>query len=311
MNTRYLFGTASGLGLARTWAPDEEGGGGGETVPAAGEAPPGAEPPGGDGGEGGSDTVDAGGSETVQAGADTTPAAGEAPPPPKRTPWQQKRIDALTAQARTAEEGRASAERERDEARQRAERYEALYGADTLAAGSGDPPPAVPPAAGGRVYTQAEFQAESARQANIARLSEKCETLFDAGAKVHGVEWTNRVTEAAKNFGAELQRRTDFWEAITKLPNGAEVYHTLAGDLDHLDEVLRMQPVELGMELARLSTSAAAPPRSPPVSRVPAPIDPLQGNGGGTEEALDKMPIGDYVAAREKQRAERRKERGW
>jgi hypothetical protein len=120
-----------------------------------------------------------------------------------------------------------------------------------------------------------------------------------------------RVEQVGQAFASELSQRADFWTAITSLPNGADVYHELGGDLDHFAAVLEMQPVQLGMELARLSDKMAARPRGPVISKVPPPIDPL--NGGGAQEETDpaKMPMSDYAKDYERRRMQRAQERGY
>lgn len=293
MRTRLFQGAA----MAPLMAPEDESGG---AAPAAQDTTP----------AGGADSEPAAGGEDSQEGGGADSLAGgdgdgdPAPPPPKpRVPWQNKRIDALTATAREAQEAREAAERRAADAEARAASYEALYGRPEGAPAAPAAPAAADPP-GERRYTQSELQAEAARIAAANVLNQRCENLFDEGAKAHGKTWTERVNAAAQAFGADLQKRPDVFEAITALPNGPDVYHELAGDLDHMAEVLSMGPVQLGMELARISARVGAKSKGPKVSSAPAPIDPIDGNGGG-ETPLDKLPMEDYVKQREQQRAAR------
>lgn len=278
--------------------------GGGGAPAAAAEGDPPAELPAGDAGA-------AGGSEDPpEGGAAASEDGGEETPPPKsRTPWQVKRIDTLTAEKRAAEEARVAAEAQTADALARIAAYEALYGKQ-----DGTPPAAAPAAeagAGGdapRVYTQAEVQAEAQRIASLQSLNDKCDVLFKDGTAKHGKDWTARIEAAGKAFGADLSNRVDFFQAITKLPNAVDVYHQLSGDLDHFAEVLSMGPVDLGMELASLSTKAATKPKAPAVSKVPAPIDPVGQGGGGAETKPENQTMSDYARGW-KSPAERKAER--
>lgn len=275
----------------------------------AGGAPPAADPPAGaEGGDPPEPVAGEGGDGGAGAGGE---GAGDDPPSPKpqRTPWQAKRIDALTAQAKTAQEEADRLRRENEQAQQQIAAYKALYG-DNAAPPPGAAPAPAAAAGGDRTYTQAEVQAEAQRLARLNTLNQKCETLFDQGAKTHAASWNDRVNQAGQAFGRELLNRDDFFEALTDLPNAVEVYHELAGDLDHMSEVLAMTPIKLGKELANMSNKLAAKPKAPPVSKAPTPIEPIDGAGAGASDDLAKMSMTDYAKVRERQREERFKERG-
>lgn len=225
-------------------------------------------------------------------------AAEEEPPKPPRIPWHQRRIDQLTAQNKTAQEETAVARKEAEDAKQRAAAYEALYGKP-------EGEPAAPAADGERRYTQSELQQEAQRIASLNVLNQKCETLFETGSKTHGAEWNKRIEQAGLAFKSELSVRPDFFDAVTGLANGADVYHALTGDLDQLDDVLHMSPVQMGMHLANLSTKLATKPKGPAISKAPDPIDPIEGAASAKEVDLAKAGMDDYVRIREKQREER------
>lgn len=282
-------------------------GAGAAPTPAAGDPPPapGGAGEGGEGGDGGAAPPPAAGAE---GGAGDPPPAPE--PKPARIPWQNRRIDQLTARVSQAEERNAELEREAQAARERAAAYEALYGrAEDPPAGGAPPPPpaggAAPPTSptGERLYTKTELEAEAARVANVNRLNERIEGVFNAGATAHGKAWTERVNAAGAAFGTDLQKRPDLFEALTALPNPEAVYFQLAGDLDHFADVLAMPPIQLGMELARLSVAAGGTVKPQRLSNAPAPITPVEGNGGGGgggEETTEQ-----YAERRERERAAR------
>lgn len=291
---------------------EEDDTGAGAGAPAA-DPPPATDPPpeggAGEGGEGGGDGGAPPAPAAAEGGAGDPPPAAD-PPPPKRIPWQNRRIDQLTARVSQAEERNAELEREAQAARERAAAYEALYGrAEDPPAGGAPPPPpaggAAPPTSptGERLYTKTELEAEAARVANVNRLNERIEGVFNAGATAHGKAWTERVSAAGAAFGTDLQKRPDLFEALTALPNPEAVYFQLAGDLDHFADVLAMPPIQLGMELARLSVAAGGTVKPQRLSNAPAPITPVEGNGGGGgggEETTEQ-----YAERRERERAAR------
>lgn len=299
-NLRNVFMAGAALRHILTIDGEDDGGAGGTppAEPPAGDAPPAGDPPpeGGGGDEGPGD-----------GGGEDPPAA----PKPQRTPWQAKRIDSLTAQAKAAQERADQLQRERDDQAAQLAAYKALYGDNAAPAAPGGAPSPAPAAGGERTYTQTELQAEAQRIAALNTLNQKCESLFDQGAKTHATTWTERVNQAGQAFGKDLLNRVDFFEALTKLPNSVDVYHELAGDLDHMSDVLAMGPLDLGMELSRMSATMNAKPKAPPVSRAPAPIEPIDGGGSNASDDLAKMSMADFAKAREKQREERFKSRGY
>jgi len=248
--------------------------------------------------------------------AEPAEAEPEPAPEPKstRVPWQTKRIDKLTAEARAAQEAADAARAEAAESRRQLDAYRALYGTDAI-------PPAGTPAAaaaaaeaspgGQRTYTESEVNNLVAERARLQTIDQTLNRWYEDGVKTEGDAFKTRIAQVGQAFGADLVKRVDFFEAITSLPNGAAVYDKLAGDLDHFAEVLSMNPLQLGLELGRLSTAAAAKPAArKEVSRVPAPITPVDGSGG-REFDPETASMEDYVKVREAQREARWKEKGY
>lgn len=291
-NLRHLL-EPSRLVLSIEGEGDTGGGGG---APAAAPA---AEPPAAPAPEAGGDPPAPAADAPAPAPADV----GDEPPAPKptRTPWQDKRVDKYAAIAKAAEERATAAAAEAAENRRQLDAYRALYGADAVPPAAPAAAPAAP--ATGATYTQEDVQREAQRIAGLNRLNERCDAMFTAGKAAHGDGFVAACSAAGKAFGADLAGRVDFFEAITDLPNGADVYAQLAGDLDHFAEVLAMSPMKLGMELAKLS-AAGATKKEPIVSRVPAPIEPLEGSGGGDFNP-ETASMDDYEKDFEARRARR------
>lgn len=287
-NLRHLIGEGWGGSTPRRLVlsiegDDDAGGAGGE--PEGGAADPTPEfgdAPDADAPEGG-----AGDAPAADAGADAPAGDVDPEPAPKsaRVPWQTKRIDALTATAKAEREARERLEREAAETKRKLDAYHALYGdaaVPPVTPGAPAASPAATPAGDGRVYTQAEFDAEVANRAKLQTIDSTLNRWFDEGVSTGGEAFKQKLAAAGAAFGSQLIQRVDFFEALTSLPNGAQVYESLAGDLDHFADVLEMNPLQLGMELGRLSTSAAAKPAAKPhrISSAPPPISPISASGG-------------------------------
>lgn len=235
---------------------------------------------------------------------------GEPPAPrPARVPWQNKRIDKLTAETKAEREARERAERERDETKRKLDAYQALYGTEVVPpAAPGAPATPAPAAApdGQRVYTQAEFDAEVASRAKLATIDNTLNQWFDEGVKEGGEAFKQKLAAAGQAFGPQLVQRLDFFEALTSLPNGAQVYEALAGDLDHFADVLEMNPLQLGLELGKLSTAAGTKPAAKPhrISNAPPPITPINGAGGRAADPETETPE-EYHERRQRERQAR------
>lgn len=207
--------------------------------------------------------------EEPEAAADgETEAASEAP----KKDWRDRQIAKLRDQQRQREEELA-------EAKRRAEAAEALL--------------ALPPEERNASLTEAQREAirkEEAekleQKAYYTRINQNLETMYDAGKAAFASTWETRVKQAAEVFSDELRSRPDFLEAVTELPNAAAVYHELAGDPDKMEAVLKLPPHKMGIELANLSAKVAKP-ASKPVSKVPAPIKPLDVRGA--ERTLEEL----------------------
>lgn len=293
---RLFASMASGPLVA--FAPEDDTGGGEDAGEGAGEEAGGAEGAGEEGAEG------AGGE--AEAGAE---GGEEEAPKPARVPWQTKRIDKLTAEKNALAEERDRLARERDEDRRRIAAMEALYGKQGNEGDGKIEPPVIPPKkeGGERTYTQAEVEEQVSRRAALQTLNQQLDTMYETGKKAHGQDFEKRVADAGRAF-PDLAARVDFFKAIAKLPNGTDVYHSLTGDLDRMGEVLDMSPLDLGMELARMSQEAASKPGGPRVSKAPAPIDVVEGRGAGAGKG---SPMDEHAADFARRRKEREERRGY
>lgn len=186
--------------------------------------------------------------------------AGEEEPPARKTTWKDKQIAKRNKElAETRELLKAS------EARAKA--LEALTEApdDEQAAARQNMT---------KEDLRKEVEKEVRQEAYYQKINTAADAMFDAGAKAFPKSWNSRVSEAADALRDEIAGRPDFLEVVTSLDNGAAVYHDLAGDLDRMEAVLAMPAHKMALELAKVSTKLSAI-KTTPISRVPAPIKPL------------------------------------
>lgn len=288
-----------------TWSPDEESGGGGQTD--AGEASDDTQA-GGAGedqvdddtaaGPAGEETQDAAGGDDSLGGG----AGDDKVKTPVRQPWQNKRIDTLTAQKKTIEQERDAARAEAATERNRRAALEALHGAgnDTMAAT--DTP------AGGLTEDDVNRRATAIAEARV--LNDKIDVLYDDAVKLDP-KFTARLPALREAVGDTLAQRPDFFQALTRVANGAAIMNELTKDLDHFSELLDLDPVNLGVELATMGVKQGGT-REVKISRAGGnpPPNVITGSTSAELDTYDpKLPMDEYSKRREKEREERHNRR--
>ena len=242
---------------------DQGGEGGGGDEGASGDA--GDEGGGAPVGDGQGD--DAGSGESGDAGddGDGDGAASEGEPEPvtaKKPSWKDRQIIKL-----------------RQQLKDQATELGKLKGADTKTAPDTSLPP--PQTTDGQDLVPRAQAEEAALQRfrneqRVSSINTRADAMYDAGAAAFPKTWKARVDEAAEALGPEISGRDGlFLDVITDLPNAAQVYYELAGDLDNLERVLALPAAKMGMELASLSAKLATPKPRQGTSKAPAPIKPL------------------------------------
>lgn len=221
------------------------------------------------------------------ASAEAPESSGEASEQPAEAAAELKaRLDMLTRQ-------KYELQRQRDEyaamlARQQQQYADPRYQQQA----SGDP----------IEVARAEGRQQAHEQVIAQRFNEACNGLFQKGQEEFG-----DMTEAVGALNAVgYGNRPDVLAALTKLPDGHRVYRELAGNLDNAARVLSMDPMEMALELARMShgNNNVARETAPPVSRTPPPLRPVGGNASPARKPLEKMSMAEFI--RERDRTERR-----
>lgn len=222
--------------------------------------------------------------EVEEPSAEAEPAAAPEPDgktkPTEKQPlsWQEKRRIEETNKRRAAEARAATAEAELERLRK---------AAATPPSNPAATPATISPAATltpdqARAAARAELEAEAAANA----FSEATGRVLAAGI-ANIPDFESARTEMVQNFGDQLNARPDFFEAITSLDNGHEVFYDLAKDPERTEKLLAMSPVRLAIEIAKLGDKKAAPaaPEVRPISKAPAPVKPV----GGAPAASDRL----------------------
>lgn len=233
---------------------------------------------------------------------ETPPASPVAETPPAHKPdWRDKE---LGRRKRRLDEENARADAAEARAKRAEDLAEALSKQPLAEPADGEtPPPAPRQPPQGRVYTQAEMDAESDRKAE-AKLQQ---TVFQR-------DFTSAVESANKAFGKDKMQ-----DAINRISE-------LGGlDVDHLNLVLGTDDpgkvlFELGSkpeefqrimdlpfnkrtnEFAKMGLKTETPARQP--SKTPPPVEPIGGSGGSTDNRYDDKASDDaWFAAEEKRSA--------
>ncbi|MDN7825101.1 hypothetical protein QZN01_20830 [Burkholderia cenocepacia] len=236
------------------------------------------------------------------AGAGAAAAGGEGgqrkwTPPASVT----QRFSELSRQRKAAEQ-RAADERARREAveAENARLRAQLTGGDAGGAGAqGD--------AGrqaGTHMTQEELDRVAEDLAN-RKLSEKETRQAVVRIEQSGRQAYQNFDEAMGQFELIGGFTPGFFAAVSRLENAHEILYSLSTDLDRAAELMALDPVSQGLELARLAPTAQRSGQQ--LTRAPEPIESLNGRAPGLDKDPDQMDNDEWFAMREKQVADARR----
>lgn len=222
--------------------------------------------------------------KTVVAPATTetpegTESANEPEGSEKRTPWFQKRIDALT---REKYEARREIEAARNEAATVREQLARVQAGEQIEQPAGD------------VHTLAEKRA--VELLNEHTFNETCNRVYAEGKKDF------------KDFDATVANLQlvgagrEFLELATTSDIAAKLLHHLGSNLEEADRIANLPPVQMARELTKLEFKLSQPAAPKPVSNAPPPIAPIAGTKGGKGGFDPSMSDAEYAAFRAKGR---------
>lgn len=155
-------------------------------------------------------------------------------------------------------------------------------------------------------FTEKDVETKSEELAN-QKLAERdfnnaCSRLQKAATKLDK-DFPDKIKELADDIapipGAMIGILDD-------LDNGGLVLSHFTTDPDEYERIISLNPTKMAVELTKLSEKLSKP-KPKPLSKVPAPNEPV-GGGARIETPLsDKEPMADWVAKRNRQVEERRK----
>jgi hypothetical protein len=210
------------------------------------------------------------GAEGSERAEEQTEPEADQPDLPK---WVQRRIDELTRR-------RHEAERKAQELADRLSRFNQGPGE------SGEGAQAEAEQAirqENPALSQEQVRAEAQRIVSEQQFNNDCNAAFEAGAsKFPDFE---KTVQKFQNLGGLPQ---DFITDALSAGNAHLTLYHLGRNLDEADRVMSLPPRQRMAALARLSDKLAAPPPPKPISRAPAPIEPV--NGAGRPSALNTDP---------------------
>lgn len=217
-------------------------------------------------------------------------AQEERPLPPKL----QARLDALT---REKWEARRQAEQAQQQLQQFQQQFQQWQ--------RGQQPAAANDSAAEERALQ-RFQAQEAEK----RFNEACNAVYQRGKEEFGD--FDQAVQALVAVGAGA--RPDFLSAVAALPDGHRVYRQLAADLDNTARIMALPPMQMAVELARMSGTQGAPNGSghandsgpARATRAPPPLRPIGGTSRGPVR-LDNMTMAEFIKHRDKEESERRR----
>lgn len=210
----------------------------------------------------------------------------EAPKAPD-TSWVPKRISEITAARRAAEERAARAE---------AELAQFRAGAQTQHVET-------PQYGQQQQYQQPDMQQMERQISERMTLNSKIQAINEAGAKEFGDDFEKSVSNL-RDIGVG---GPEFLRVITAVPN-AEKLVTWLGKAENLNEAMRvgtLDPVQMGIELTKMSTQAAKA-LSKQISKAPPPATTIDGGSGGGGGEPDPSDTAAWMKWRSSNRKSRR-----
>lgn len=254
-------------------------------------------------GDTGTEAVDSA-AEASQEGA-PAPVEGTAAPAPAaavkpQTPWFQKRIDALTAEKHEARRQAEAAQKQAETLLQQLSEMRSGAAPAAPVDGTQQPPVVKPvvPMSETEIEARAEKRAEEISR--VKAFNKACDDIAEAGKS----EFTD-FDDALKNFNMLGGIPLTMLETLTDMPTNAhKVLRAVGKDPELAERVLKMSPMKMAMELARIESGLDKAPASKPLSLAPKPITPIDSGARG-EVDPEKMSTAEWVQWREKTKKSR------
>ncbi|SFF76843.1 hypothetical protein [Methylobacterium sp. yr596] len=184
---------------------------------------------------------------------------------PKLPAWVQRRIDELTRQRHEEARARQALEAQlRDMQGNPADPEQQVRQGELEQAVRQQNP----------ALTQDQIRQAAAEMRRQERFTETCNATFEEGVKRFP-----DFQQTLQQFSHLGGLPNDFVEDALAAGSAHLTLHHLGRNLDEADRIMRLPTRERAVALARLSDKLAAPPPPKPLSRAPAPVDPVGGAG--------------------------------
>lgn len=256
------------------------------------------------------------GQATEAAPAADGGAAANGDDPSKKTPWFQRRIDALTAEKWEERREKENLRRQTETLLQQlADLRKGVTTTPPAGANAGPPPatdgttppnpaaPAQQQAPQRSQVTEAEINAMAQRRAEeIARttaFTKACNDIYS-----NGKDDFQDFDQAMRTYQMLGGMPQPLLEIITEMPNAHKVLYKVGKDLDLAEKIVKMNPTRMAMELARVESGLVAK-QAPVLSNAPRPVVPVDGNNRA-ETNPENMSTEQWITWREAELAKKR-----
>jgi len=215
---------------------------------------------------------------------------------------EQNHAEARRQPPRWATERISEISRQRREAEQRVQEREARIAelerklADQAAGGEGG--------GGGAAPISQRAIEEMAERIADRKLTQRQHQDLVTRTESAGRKEFDDFDQVMEQFGHIGGIPAHMFQAVTRLENSHRVLYALGNDLDRAAELLKLDPVSMGIELAKLGGNVQQKPRTP-LSRTPEPIETPSGRSGA-EKNPDEMDQDEWFAWRESEARKRR-----
>lgn len=222
--------------------------------------------------------TEAAAASTTETTVETVEPQQPAPPTEVKKPWYERRIDKLTAEKHDADRALKAAEAA----------LAALSGKPTSEATSTTTQAEVVPAS--EVERLANVRA--AELASKATFDAKCNSIYNNGVAKFKDDFKTATTALNQNIGMTPA----FIEAADATGMPADIINALGKDLDEAARIMALPPIQMAVELTKLTSRLTAPTR---VSRAPEPIQPITSRApANPDELRDDLPIEEWMRRR-------------
>lgn len=190
----------------------------------------------------------------------------------KREPWFQKRIGELTREKYEAKRHADTVAQEAAQLREQLARYQA-----------GEEVEQQP------TDVQSLVQKEAQRLLAEQTFNDSCNKVYAAGK----AEFPNFDQSVANLQMVGVGR--DFLELAVTSDVSAKLIQHLGTDLDEAARIAALPPVQMARELTKLEYKLAQPAPAKPVSKAPAPINPIGSGGVNAPGLRDDLPMDEWM----------------